>query len=109
MGIGPVPASEKVLKKAELTIHDMDLIELNEAFAAQAIPSLKQWTGLDRKKVNVNGGAIALGYPYGCSGARILVTLLHELQKTRLTYGLATLCVAGGQGIVMVVERWKES
>lgn len=109
MGIGPVPASEKALKKAGLSIHDMELIELNEAFAAQALACLKQWPGLDRKIVNVNGGAIALGHPLGCSGARILVTLLHELQKSKLTYGLATLCVAGGQGIAMVVERWKES
>ncbi|WP_163099980.1 thiolase family protein [Peribacillus alkalitolerans] len=109
MGMGPVSASEKALAKAGLTIHDMDLIELNEAFAAQALACLKQWPGVDRKKVNVNGGAIALGHPLGCSGARLLVTLIHELQKTKLTYGLATLCVAGGQGISMVVERWKES
>jgi acetyl-CoA C-acetyltransferase len=109
MGLGPIFASEKALKKAGLTIHDMDLIELNEAFAAQALACLKLWPDLDQKKLNVNGGAIALGHPLGCSGARILVTLLHELHKTKLTYGLATLCIAGGQGIAMVVERWKES
>ncbi|MEO2076339.1 MAG: thiolase family protein [Bacillus sp. (in: firmicutes)] len=108
MGLGPVSASEKALEKAELTIEDIDLIELNEAFAAQAIACLKHWPELDRKKVNVNGGGIALGHPLGCSGARILVTLIHELQKSKLTYGLATLCIAGGQGIAMVVERWRE-
>jgi len=108
MGLGPVSASEKALEKAGLTIEEIDLIELNEAFAAQAIACLRHWPDLDSKKVNVNGGGIALGHPLGCSGARILVTLLHELQKTKLTYGLATLCIAGGQGIAMVVERWRE-
>ena len=108
MGLGPVSASEKALEKAGLTMEDIDLIELNEAFAAQAIACLRHWPDLDSKKVNVNGGGIALGHPLGCSGARILVTLLHELQKTKLTYGLATLCIAGGQGIAMVVERWRE-
>jgi acetyl-CoA C-acetyltransferase len=107
MGIGPVSATKKALDKAGLTLSDIDLIELNEAFAAQSLAVLKHWD-VNLDKVNVNGGAIALGHPLGCSGARILVTLLHELDKTKLSYGLATLCVAGGQGIAMVVERWKE-
>lgn len=107
MGIGPVSATKKALDKAGLTLSDIDLIELNEAFAAQSLAVLKHWD-VNLDKVNVNGGAIALGHPLGCSGARILVTLLHEIDKTKLSYGLATLCVAGGQGIAMVVERWKD-
>lgn len=107
MGLGPVPATEKALKKAGLKLADIDLMEINEAFSAQVLACLKHWPEFDRNKVNVNGGGVALGHPLGCTGARILVTLLHELHKTKLNYGLATLCVAGGQGIAMVVERWK--
>ncbi|WP_026694028.1 thiolase family protein [Peribacillus kribbensis] len=109
MGLGPVPASEKALKRAGLSLEDMDLVEINEAFSAQVLACLYHWPDLDRKKVNVNGGGIALGHPLGCSGARILVTLLHELHKTKGTFGLATLCAAGGQGLAMVVERWRDS
>ncbi len=106
MGIGPVPASQKALKKAGLAIEDLDLIEANEAFAAQSIAVAKDM-GWDKMmdKVNVNGGAIALGHPIGASGARILVSLLHEMQKRESRYGLATLCIGGGMGTAMVVER----
>ncbi len=104
MGTGPVPATEKALKKAGLTVHDLDLIEANEAFAAQSL-SVMESLGLDSEKVNVNGGAIALGHPIGASGARILVTLIHEMLKRESRYGLATLCIGGGQGISMIVKR----
>ncbi|MEH6996719.1 thiolase family protein [Neobacillus drentensis] len=107
MGIGPVPASQIALKKAGLRLEDIDLIELNEAFAAQSLACLKEW-GLKGDNVNVNGGAIALGHPLGCSGARIVTTLCHELEKQKRQYGLATICVAGGLGMAMVVERWME-
>lgn len=104
MGCGPIPATKKALEKANLTINDMDLIEANEAFAAQAIAVLNELHA-DMEKVNVNGGAIALGHPIGASGARILVTLIHEMNKRESKYGLATLCIGGGQGISMIVER----
>lgn len=104
MGIGPVPASEKALEQAGITIKDLDLIELNEAFAAQCLAVLREWDS-DGSNVNVNGGAIALGHPLGASGARILTTLVHEMNKRNNQFGLATLCVAGGQGVAMVVER----
>ncbi|SMP70246.1 acetyl-CoA C-acetyltransferase [Anoxynatronum buryatiense] len=104
MGIGPVSATEKALKKAGLTIDDMDLIEANEAFAAQAL-SVGKELGWNPDKVNVNGGAIALGHPVGASGARILITLLHEMEKQDATYGLATLCIGGGMGTSLVVKR----
>lgn len=104
MGTGPIPATEKALKKAGLTVHDLDLIEANEAFAAQSL-SVMESLGLDSEKVNVNGGAIALGHPIGASGARILVTLIHEMLKRESRYGLATLCIGGGQGISMIVKR----
>ncbi|MDQ0245365.1 acetyl-CoA C-acetyltransferase [Bacillus fengqiuensis] len=107
MGIGPVPASQMALKKAGLHLEDIDLIELNEAFAAQSLACLKEW-GIKGDNVNVNGGAIALGHPLGCSGARIITTLCHELEKQKRQYGLATICVAGGLGMAMVVERWTE-
>jgi acetyl-CoA C-acetyltransferase len=107
MGIGPVPASEIALKKAGLRLEDIDLIELNEAFAAQSLACLREW-GMKGDNVNVNGGAIALGHPLGCSGARIVVTLVHELEKQKRNYGLAAICVAGGLGMAMVVERWTE-
>lgn len=104
MGTGPIPASRAALKKAGWSIGDLDLIEANEAFAAQACAVNKD-LGWDTSKVNVNGGAIALGHPVGASGARVLVTLLHEMQKRNVKKGLATLCVGGGMGIAMCVER----
>ena len=104
MGIGPVYAIPKALKKAGLELKDMDLIELNEAFAAQVLAVDKE-LHFDHDKLNVNGGAIALGHPVGCSGARVLVTLLYAMKNRDAKYGLAALCVGGGQGIAMVVER----
>ncbi len=104
MGIGPVPASKNALDKAGLTINDMDLIEANEAFAAQSVAVGKD-LGIDASKLNVNGGAIALGHPIGASGARILITLIHEMIKRDSKYGLATLCIGGGQGTSLIVER----
>jgi acetyl-CoA acetyltransferase len=104
MGIGPVPASRKVLERAGLTIDDIDLIELNEAFASQAIACIRQ-LGADPDRVNVNGGAIALGHPLGASGARIVGTLAHELRRRGKRYGLATMCIGVGQGIATVLER----
>ena len=104
MGIGPVPATEMALKKAKLRIEDMDLIEANEAFAAQAL-SVGKELGWDKEKVNVNGGAIALGHPIGASGARILVTLLYEMKRRSAQYGLATLCIGGGMGTAVIVKR----
>jgi len=104
MGIGPVPATKKVMEKAGLTVNDMDLIEANEAFAAQSIAVARELK-FDMEKVNVNGGAIALGHPIGASGARILVTLLHEMKKRNSKYGLATLCIGGGMGTSLIVKR----
>jgi acetyl-CoA C-acetyltransferase len=104
MGTGPIPASTKCLEKAGWEVGDLDLIEANEAFAAQAL-SVNQEMGWDQDKVNVNGGAIALGHPIGASGARVLVTLLHEMQRRDAKKGLATLCIGGGQGVAMAVER----
>lgn len=104
MGIGPVPAVRHALKKANLTIDAIELIEANEAFAVQSLSVAKE-LGFDMEKVNVNGGAIALGHPIGASGTRILVTLLHEMQRRDTKLGLATLCIGGGQGMAMVVER----
>lgn len=104
MGLGPIGATRKAIERAGITVDKLDLIELNEAFAAQGIPVIKE-LGLNPDRVNVNGGAIALGHPIGASGARILVTLLHELVRRNGTYGLATLCIGGGQGIAMVVKR----
>jgi len=104
MGIGPVPATRKALAKAGLTIEDIGLIEANEAFASQSL-AVGRDLGWDPAVVNVNGGAIALGHPIGASGARILVTLVHEMQKRDVKYGLATLCIGGGMGIAMIVER----
>jgi acetyl-CoA C-acetyltransferase len=104
MGTGPVPASQKALAKAGLTVKDLDLIEANEAFAAQAV-YVNRMMGFDIEKVNVNGGAIALGHPIGASGARILITLLFEMKKRRAHLGLATLCVGGGLGAAMIVEN----
>lgn len=104
MGTGPIPATQKALEKASLSIEDIDLIEANEAFASQALCVVR---GLEANmdKVNVNGGAIAIGHPIGASGARVLVTLLHEMKRREARLGLATLCIGGGQGIAMVVEK----
>ncbi len=105
MGIGPVPASQKALKRAGITVNDLDLVELNEAFAAQAIPCMQE-LGLDPEKVNVNGGSIAIGHPLGASGTRISATLLHEMQKRdNVKYGLATMCIGVGQGAAVVYEK----
>ena len=104
MGIGPVPASKKALEKAGWTVADLDLIEANEAFAAQAL-SVGKDMGWDAEKVNVNGGAIAIGHPIGASGARVLTTLIYEMQKRDAKKGLATLCIGGGMGIAMCLER----
>jgi acetyl-CoA C-acetyltransferase len=104
MGTGPIPASRKALEKAGWTVKDLDLVEANEAFAAQAIAVNKDM-GWDTAKVNVNGGAIAIGHPIGASGARVLVTLLHEMQKRDAKKGLATLCIGGGMGVAMCIER----
>jgi acetyl-CoA acetyltransferase family protein len=104
MGIGPIPATRKALDRAGLSVADIDLVELNEAFAAQSLACIGE-LGLDRAKVNVNGGAIALGHPLGCSGARILTTLVHEMVRREVRYGLATMCIGVGQGIATVVER----
>ena len=106
MGMGPVPASRKALVRAGITADDIDLSEINEAFAAQAIPCVRE-LGLDPERVNVNGGAIAIGHPLGCSGARILTTLVHELQQRGGGYGLATMCIGVGQGIATVVEGFE--
>jgi acetyl-CoA acyltransferase len=106
MGIGPVPATRKALDRAGIPMTEIGLIELNEAFAAQSLAVLHEW-GLDAgdDRLNVNGGAIALGHPLGCSGARILVTLLHEMRRRQVQFGLATMCIGVGQGIAMVVEQ----
>ncbi|HSQ20758.1 MAG TPA: acetyl-CoA C-acetyltransferase [Blastocatellia bacterium] len=104
MGMGPVPAIERVLEKAGLELKDIDLFELNEAFAAQSLAVMAK-LGLEGSRVNVNGGAIALGHPIGASGARVLVTLLHEMRRRDASRGLAALCIGGGQGIAMIVER----
>jgi acetyl-CoA acetyltransferase family protein len=104
MGIGPIPAVERVLKRAGITARDLDLVELNEAFASQSLVVIRE-LGLDEDKVNVNGGAIALGHPLGMSGARLVVSLLHELERRRGRYGLATLCVGVGQGQAALFER----
>ena len=104
MGSGPVPASRMALKKAGLKLEDIDLIEVNEAFAGQYLAVEKE-LGLDRSKVNVNGGAIALGHPLGATGTRLVITLLYELRRRKGKYGLATACIGGGQGIAMIVEN----
>jgi len=104
MGLGPVPAVRALLERTGLTMKDMDLVELNEAFASQVIACDRE-LGFDPARLNVNGGAIALGHPTGCSGTRIVVTLLHELERRKGRYGLATLCVSGGQGMAVLFER----
>jgi acetyl-CoA C-acetyltransferase len=104
MGIGPVPATRKALKRGGLIIDDINLIELNEAFASQSIACIRELK-LDTGKVNVNGGAIAIGHPLGCSGVRISATLLHEMNRSGSRYGLATMCVGVGQGASVIFER----
>lgn len=104
MGLGPVPATRKVLQRAGLSIKDMDVIELNEAFAVQTLECVRE-LHIDMQRLNVNGGAISLGHPLGCSGARIVVTLLHELERRGGRYGLATMCIGVGQGIATIIER----
>jgi 3-oxoadipyl-CoA thiolase len=104
MGLGPIPAARKVLQRAGLGIKDMDLVELNEAFAAQALQCARELE-IDAERLNVNGGAIALGHPLGCSGARLVVTLLHELERRGGRYGLACMCIGVGQGIATIIER----
>jgi len=103
MGIGPVPAVAKAMDAAELTLTDMDLIELNEAFAAQVLASMRE-LDIPHEKLNVNGGAIALGHPLGCSGARLMTTLVWEMRRRGARYGMATLCVGVGQGVATIVE-----
>jgi acetyl-CoA C-acetyltransferase len=103
MGIGPVAATQKALQRAGIAVPDLDLVELNEAFAAQALACMRDLS-LDPAKVNVNGGAIALGHPLGCSGSRITATLLHEMNRSKARYGLATMCVGVGQGAAIVYE-----
>jgi acetyl-CoA acetyltransferase family protein len=107
MGLGPIPATRVALARAKLGIDDIELIELNEAFASQAIACMRE-LGADPARVNVNGGAIALGHPLGASGARIVTTLVHEMRRRRVRYGLATMCIGVGQGIAMILERIAE-
>ena len=104
MGLGPVEASREALALAGLTIDDIDLVEINEAFAAQVVPSARQ-LGIDEDKLNVHGGGIAVGHPFGMTGARIATTLIHALQEGDKQFGLETMCVGGGQGMAMVLER----
>ena len=104
MGLGPVEASKRALRRAGLSIGDIDLVEINEAFAAQVIPSARQ-LGVEEDRLNVNGGAIAVGHPFGMTGARIASTLINSLQWHDKQFGLETMCVGGGQGMAMVLER----
>jgi acetyl-CoA C-acetyltransferase len=104
MGMGPVPASQKALQRAGWKASDLDLLEINEAFASQAC-AVNNEMGWDTSKVNVNGGAIAIGHPIGASGCRILVTLLHEMQRRNAKKGIASLCIGGGMGVALTVER----
>jgi acetyl-CoA C-acetyltransferase len=104
MGLGPISAIQLALQKANLKLEDMDLVEINEAFAAQVLGVLEE-VPVPREKLNVHGGGVALGHPIGCSGARIVVTLLHEMARRHARYGLAALCVGGGMGSAIIVER----
>jgi acetyl-CoA C-acetyltransferase len=104
MGLGVIPATKKALKLAGLTLKDIDYIELNEAFASQSIGCIREMN-FDMSKTNLHGGGVSLGHPIGCTGARILVTLAHEIKRRNLKYGLATLCIGGGQGMAMIIER----
>jgi acetyl-CoA C-acetyltransferase len=103
MGMGPVPASQKALQRAGLKVGDLGLVELNEAFASQSLACIKELS-LDTNKVNVNGGSIAIGHPLGCSGVRISTTLLHEMNREKIKYGLAAMCVGVGQGAAVIYE-----
>lgn len=105
MGIGPVPAVSRVMDRTSMTLAQMDLVELNEAFACQVLAVLKEWKDFDRSRLNVNGSGISLGHPIGASGARIATTLLHELRRSNKRYGLETMCVGGGQGLAAIFER----
>jgi acetyl-CoA C-acetyltransferase len=105
MGLGPVPAGKKLFKRTGLSFEDMDLVELNEAFACQVLGVLKQWGWDDRAKLNVNGGGISLGHPIAATGVRIATTLLHEMQRRKARYGLETMCIGGGQGMAAIFER----
>jgi acetyl-CoA C-acetyltransferase len=107
MGLGPIPAVRKALKKAELTVNDLGLIELNEAFAAQVIANMRE-LDITWEKTNPNGGGISLGHPIGCTGARMTVTTMYEMERRNCRYGLITMCIGGGQGMAMVVERKAE-
>jgi acetyl-CoA acetyltransferase len=104
MGIGPVPAMRKLLQRSGLQLSDIDIIELNEAFAVQNLAVIQE-LGIDEEKLNPHGGAIALGHPLGCSGARLVATLINDLQTMDKTLGIATLCVGGGQGVATLIER----
>jgi acetyl-CoA acyltransferase len=104
MGIGPIAAVPKALKLAKLSLADIDLVELNEAFAAQSLAVIRE-LGMDEEKVNVNGGAIALGHPLGCTGAKLTVQILHELARQDKQYGLVTMCIGGGMGAAGIIER----
>jgi len=104
MGLGPIPATRKLFKKLNLTMKDIDLVELNEAFAVQSLACMKE-LGVDVDKCNINGGGVSIGHPIGCSGARITYTLAMQLQKKNLKLGLASLCIGGGQGMSIVLER----
>jgi acetyl-CoA C-acetyltransferase len=104
MGIGPIPATQNALQKAELELKDIDLIELNEAFAAQSIAVIREM-GMDMEKVNVNGGAIALGHPISATGCILLTKIIYEMKRRRSRFGLVTMCIAGGQGIAMIIEN----
>jgi acetyl-CoA acetyltransferase len=104
MGLGPIPATRKALARAGLTVADLDLVELNEAFASQSIACIRE-LGLDPARVNVDGGAIALGHPLGASGGRLIASLVHGLRRTGGRYGLASMCIGVGQGIATIVER----
>ena len=104
MGYGPVPAVEKLLKKTGMKLDDIGLIEANEAFAAQYL-ACEKGLGLDRKKVNVNGSGVGLGHPVGCTGARLIITLMNEMKRRNVKYGIATLCVGGGMGAAVLIEN----
>ena len=104
MGLGPVEASRRAMANARMTINDMDLVEINEAFAVQVIASAQD-LGLDMERLNVHGGAIALGHPFGCTGARIMTTLLNAMRVRDVQFGLETMCVGGGQGMAIILER----
>jgi acetyl-CoA C-acetyltransferase len=107
MGLGPIPATKKALERAGLSLSDIDLIELNEAFAVQVLACTREWgfTERDFERMNVNGSGIALGHPVGATGARMMATLLHEMERRNVQFGLETMCIGGGQGMAAVVER----